>query len=87
MQVLWNPTREILKKHTLEVNPIPYGGSCRNVPPYQEIVYLDFCHNSSIYCSAWLKLKLITKSTLHTCCSDPQPPTPSSQTLLLRPNI
>ena len=42
MQVLWNPTREILKKHTLEVNPIPHGGSCRNVPPYQEIVYLDF---------------------------------------------
>ena len=68
------PSWEILKKPnpthhhlTLEVNPIPHGGSCRNVPPYQEIVGLDyFILDPCIYCSAWLRLKLITKITLDT---------------------
>ena len=45
----------------IEVNPIPHGGSGRNVPPYQEIVCLHvFCFISepSIYCSALLSLML-----------------------------
>ena len=30
-----------LMRLEIKVNPIPHGGSCRNVPPYQEIVSLD----------------------------------------------
>ena len=52
----------------IEVNPIPHGGSGRNVPPYQEIVclYVFFILDPVIYCSAWLRLKLNTKITLDT---------------------
>ena len=44
----------------IEVNPIPHGGSGRNVPPYQELFvcfsYLPY-HLVMIYCSITLTTK------------------------------
>ena len=68
----------LLMRLEKKFNSIPHGGSGRNVPLIKKLfVFRVFCIlDPVIYCSAWLRLKLITKITLHTCCSDPLPPPP-----------
>ena len=47
-----------LMRLEIKVNPIPPGGSGRNMPSYQEIVclYVFSIFDPCIYCSAWLRL-------------------------------
>ena len=51
------------------------GVMVKMCPLIKEIVclYVFFSpvFDPCIYCSAWFRLKLITKITFHTCCSDP----------------